>query len=255
MPRSLLINFIASLFFTPLVLYYSNGVYAQVMSGGSFRIESDSINVGGVFSQSDLYSLEDTFGEVATGYSDSDSFQLRAGYQQMQAVSISMTQPNNVVMSPSILGLTGGESNGSTNFVVVTDNPAGYELLISASSNPAMQNENNETIEDYQPSSGTDYLFVTDSITSHFGFSVESSDANSRFWNNGDDTCGILVTNTAQVCWDGLSTTPVAIVSTSTANHPTGTETTIHFRVGVGDAVGQPAGSYFATTTLTAVPL
>ena len=253
--RTLTIPLWCAMVFTPLVLVYSGVVFAQAMSGANYQIESDSINVGGAFSESDSFWLEDTTGEVATGFSESDSFELRAGYQQMQAVSIALTQPDSVVMDPSIPGLAGGFSNGSTTLTATTDNPAGYELLFSAASNPAMLNAANDEIADYQPVSGdTDFSFTTGSTDAHFGFSIESTHAMARFLNDGID-CGVGSTNTAQTCWDGLSLIPTAAVRSSSANHPAGTETTIHFRVGVGGDVSQPPGTYVATTTITAVPL
>lgn len=252
--RTLTIPLWCAVVFTPLVLLYSGVVLAQAMSGSSYQIESDSINVGGAFSESDSFQLEDTTGEVATGFSESDSFELRAGYQQMQAVTLAMSQPDPVSLSPALSGVTGGVSNGSTTINVITDNPAGYELLISASTDPAMQSEE-YTIADYQPSGAApDLDFTTASTSAHFGFSVESVDASSRFFNNGS-SCDTGDNNTPLVCWDGLSMDPTTVAATSTSNHPDGTDTIIHFRVGVGDSVMQPPGTYVATTTITAIPL
>ena len=227
---------------------------SQMMQSDNFQIESDSVNVGGVYSESDSFQLEDTVGEIATGESESESFQLRAGYQQMQSVVISLTQPDSVVMDPSIPGLAGGVSNGSTSLIATTDNPAGYELLLSAESDPAMQNASNDTIADYVPVNGADFDFLIGSSDSHFGFSIESADALNRFLHDGEN-CGVGSTNSPRVCWDGLGTTPTAVVESGSANQPAGTETTIHFRVGVGGDVSQPPGTYMATTTVTAVPL
>lgn len=255
MLRSFTIPLWCAVAFTPVVLLYSGIVVAQVMSGSNYQIESDSINVGGVYSESSSFRLEDTTGEVATGPSESNNFQLLAGYQQMQTVTISLTQPDSVVMDPSIPGLAGGFSNGSTTLIATTDNLAGYELLLSAEADPAMQSAQSDTIADYVPSSGaSDFTFTTASDDAHFGFSIESPHAAERFLNDSAD-CGTGSSNDPQTCWDGLSTTPAAAVRSSSSNHPSGTETTIHFRVGVGGNVSQPPGTYIATTTVTAVPL
>jgi len=255
MIRSLHISLWCATIFTPVVLLSFGLVLAQTMTGSFYQIESDSINMGGGFSESDSFTMEDTLGEVATGISESDSFELRAGYQQMQSAFISMTQPDSIVLDPNLPGLGGGTSNASTSVVVTTDSPAGYELLISASANPAMQNEFSDSIADYAPSSGDpDFTFTVGSEDAAFGFSVESIDALARFLHNGS-VCDAGSTNTAQTCWDGLSTTPTAIVSGNTANHPTGTQTTLYFRVGMGVGVSQPPGTYVATTTVTAIPL
>ncbi len=256
--RTFTIPLWCAMVFTPLVLVYSGVVFAQAMSGANYQIESDSINVGGAFSESDSFWLEDTTGEVATGFSESDSFELRAGYQQMQAVTITLTQPDSVVMDSTIAGLTGGSAMGSTTFAVTTDNPAGYQVLLTAQSDPAMRNAEDDTIADYQPAGAVpDYEFTTASTSAHFGFSIESLHAADRFLNNGaGETCGIVGgTNTAFRCWDGLNTTGVEVVRSGVANQPDGTESTIHFQVEIGDNVSQPPGTYVATTTVTAVPL
>lgn len=245
-----------ALLFTPLVLLGTGIGAAQVMQGTSYQITSDSVNVGGVYSTSSSYTLEDTTGEAGTGVSTSSSFVLRAGYQQMQDITLSMTQPDSVVLDPSIPGLAGGVSNGSTTVTVITDNPAGYEVLIEAEGSPAMQAEGGAyTIGDYTPSGGADYTFAIGLTDAHLGYSVLSSDAESRFLHSGSAPCGTGSSNTAQTCWDGLSTTPEPIITGTASNHPAGTESTIYFRVGVGGDVVQAPGVYVATTTLTALPL
>lgn len=60
---------------------------AQVMQSGNYQVEFDSVNAGGARSSSANYRLEDTGGEVGTGYSDSLSFTVHAGYQQAEAAA------------------------------------------------------------------------------------------------------------------------------------------------------------------------
>lgn len=254
--RELRLAFWSACLCTPVVLLSSGIGMAQVMSGTSYQIQSDSVNVGGVYSTSSSYTLEDTTGEIATGESDSTSFSIRAGYQQMQDITIAMTQPDSVVLDPSIPGLAGGVSNGSTSVTVTTDNPAGYEVLIEAESDPAMQADGGAyTIADYTPGGGADYTFAIGLTDAHLGYSVLSDDAEARFLHSGSAPCGTGSINTAQNCWDGLSTTPEAIITGTSANQPAGTASTIYFRVGVGGDVVQAPGIYVATTTLTALPL
>jgi hypothetical protein len=77
---------------TTLILFFCLQLgFAQVRSSSNYQLQSDSINIGGGFSSSTSYIQESTVGEVATGISDSSSYSLRAGYQQMQEVYISMT--------------------------------------------------------------------------------------------------------------------------------------------------------------------
>jgi hypothetical protein len=230
-------------------------VSGQVRSSNIYQIQSDSINFGGGLSTSTSYSSESTFGEIATGVSTSSTYSLRAGYQQMQSVYLSLTGGTDVAMNPSIPGVTGGVSNGSTTFTVVTDSPSGYKLTIESSATPAMRDGVN-TIADYDPvGSAPDRLFITDAGDSQFGFSPHGNDVIERFKDDGTLCDNGGANNTVQECWDGLSTTAATIVQSSSPNQPTGATTTVYFRVGIGGSVNQTPGSYVATSTITLLAL
>jgi hypothetical protein len=70
------IIFFVSLSLMPL------GSTAQVMESTSYQAEIDSFNVGGVYSSSTSYQVEDTIGEGGTGSGASTGLQIKAGYQQ-----------------------------------------------------------------------------------------------------------------------------------------------------------------------------
>ncbi|MCA9363845.1 hypothetical protein KC727_01340 [Candidatus Kaiserbacteria bacterium] len=231
-----------------------SSVAAQVMQSASYQIQSDSINVGGGLSSSSNFELESTAGELATGESSSSNYELKAGYQQMQEVFLALTGATAVSLSPTLPGVTGGTANGSTTVTVITDSPSGYQLTIKAEGSPAMQ-KGADTIADYTPSGDPDFTFTTGATDSHFGYSPEGVDVVQRFLDNGTDTCNTGSAETAGACWDGLTTSAVAIASNTDANHPLGATTTVTFRVGIGGSVLQPPGTYTATTTLTALPL
>ena len=231
----------------------NTSVFAQVMQSSNYQIQSDSINVGGGYGTSSNYGVESTVGEVATGYSSSTSYGLDAGYQQ-GAFYLALSGVSDVVMAPDLGGLTGGTSDGATTVTVTTDNYAGYTLTIAASTSPAMQSAS-ANIPDYTPGGASpDYSFSNIANESQFGFSPEGTDITSRYKDNGVDTCNTGSSDTASRCWDGLSTTPATIASRTIANHPSGTATTVRFRVGVGSSAAQAAGTYVATTTITALP-
>lgn len=238
-----------------LVLGMSTGIiFADTMTSGTYRIESDSINFGGGLSTSTSYSQESTFGEVATGNGSSPSFNLYAGYQQMHEVYLAVSAAPNVVMSPSIGGVTGGTANGSTDITVTTDNFAGYQLLIKASSSPALVSGSN-SFADYTPAgSDPDFGFSINSTDSEFGFSPEGVDIDTRYKDNGS-SCNSGSSDTADSCWDALSTTNRVISNRTSQNIPSGTQTVLKFRVQSGASHLQPQGTYIATTTLTAIPL
>ncbi len=252
--REMLVTTISSFILTPLLLLSVTLVGAQVMQSGNYRIQSDSVNFGGGFSSSTNYLLESTAGEVATGESSSPTYEMHARYQQMQEVYISLSGFSAVALSPSIPGISGGFSNGSTTVLVVTDSPSGYELLVSGSQSPAMQ-KGGDTIADYVPStSDPDFSFTTDPTDAHLGYTPEGTDITLYFKDNGA-SCNQSGGDTALACWQGLSTTPRTVASRTSANHPNGSTTTLNFRVGVGGSVVQPPGTYTATTTITALPL
>ncbi len=256
MARNVLFASAQTLIVAPLMLALLTNVGAQVMTSSNYQIESDSINTGGGLSSSTNYQLESTVGEQATGESDSTSYSLRSGYQQMQETYLAISAIPSVVMAPSIPGVAGGIANGSTTVTVTTDNLAGYELSIRAENDPAMQTGGGATIADYVPAGvAPDYSFTTGAADAHFGFSPEGVDIAQRYLDNGASCDQSGGSDTADTCWDGLTTSDVVIAAADTTNHPAGTETTVQFRVGVGGSVAQQPGSYVATTTITAVAL
>ena len=247
---------IAALLVTTFLLGGLHGVWAQVRSSSNYQLQSDSLNLGGLRATSANFTQESTIGEIATGRSTSSNFALRAGYQQMQEIFISLSSTGGVEMTPDLPGLTGGESNGSTTITVITDNPAGYELVIRASTSPALiRVDGSETIADYSPAGSVpDFAFATTSGTAVFGFSPEGVDIADRFLDN-TTACGTGSTDSPLACWDGLATSDAVIARRTDANHPAGSTTTINFRVGIGSGAGVIAGEYAATTTVTALPL
>lgn len=232
-------------------------IHAEPMSSSNYKIQSDSMNFGGVRSGSATYSLEDTLGEVATGVSSSTNYTMSAGYQQMQSSYISISSAANVTLSPAIGGVTGGISDGSTSFTVITDNAAGYTGTITASSSPALVSSL-DSFSDYAPvGANPDADFAVVSSASTFAFSPEGTDIATRYKDTGGATpvCGSGSSDTTLTCWDGLSTSPKTILNRTSANQPAGTVSTIRFKAGSGSAHIQTEGLYTATTTITILPL
>jgi hypothetical protein len=229
-------------------------VSAQTRTSPNYQLQSDSVNVGGGLSDSASYSIESTTGEVATGLSDSATFSLRAGYQQMQEVFISLAGGADIVMSPALPGITGGEANGSSTFTVVTDSPAGYNLTIQAANNPAMQRGDGPSINNYTPTSTADFAFSIPAASAEFGFTPQGADVVAAFLDNGT-TCGVGTTDTAFACWAPILDTTTEIARGTAANQPAGATTSVLYRVGITNGAVVPEGQYTATTTVTALPL
>jgi len=237
-----------------LLIIHAHDAYGQVMSSSNYHVESDSLNFGGVRSASGSYTMEDTLGEVATGVSSSTNYKMNAGYQQMQEVYVAVTSAANVTMSPALGGVTGGTSNGATSFTVTTDDLAGYTATIVASTSPALVSGAN-SFADYVPGGANpDFAFSNAATNSSFAFTPESTDIAARFKDNGS-VCGTGSGDTANACWDGLSTSPKTILNRTSANQPSGTLVTLNFRAASGSAHIQPDGVYTATSTVTVIPL
>jgi len=236
---------------------------AYVMESSHYRIQSDSLNIGGSLGTSDNYIIEDTVGEIATGPSESSSYELKAGYQQMQEVYLSISSPANVEMTGSIQSLAGGVATGEMSWTVITDNPAGYNLSVkSDSTSPAMQGQSHgDTFTDYTPANaGTpDYSWSVADSTAEFGFSPEGSHIIQKFKDNGV-TCNTGNSNTSDKCWYGFSTSNEATANSYSSNHPSGTATTVKVKAQLYNSDGVPnndtgmliGDTYQATITATA---
>ncbi len=244
----------ASLVVMSLFLTFAHNAYGQ-MASSHWKIQSDSVNFGGVRSSSGNFTIEDTAGEIATGISTSTHYIMGAGYQQMQVIYISVTAAPDVTLSPALGGLTGGTSNGSTTFIVTTDDPAGYTATIQASSSPALRTAY-DSFADYVPGGAVpDFTFTNAATSSSFAFSPEGADITASYKDNGSAPCGTGSQDTALACWNGLSTSPKTILIRTSDNQPSGTQTTLEFRAASGSSHVQTNGTYIATTTVTVIAL
>ncbi len=229
-------------------------IFAASMQSSGYKIQSDSINVGGVRQTSDNYISEDTVGEAGTGLSSSDNYSLRAGYQQMQEVylAISVSTPS-IIMSPNIGGVSGGQSNGSTSATIITDSPGGYSLTVKASTAPAMATST-YSFDDYTTQTANpDFTWSIVNTTSAFGFTPEGADIVQKFQDNGVDTCNAGSSDSPDACWYKFSTTTETIAQKNIPNHPAGTATALKLKAESGTNHIQVAGQYQATITITAV--
>ncbi len=236
---------------------------AYVMESSNYRIQTDSLNIGGSLGTSGNYIVQDTVGEITTGSSEDSPYELKAGYQQMQEIYLSISSPANVTMTGHIQSLAGGVATGETSWTVITDNPAGYNLSVSASTSPAMQGQSyGDNFVDYTPVGvGTaDYSWSVADSTAEFGFSPEGSHIVQKFKDNGSDTCNIGISDTSDKCWYGFSISDEIIANSYSSNYPSGTSTTVKLKTQLYNSDGTPnneAGmlivdSYQATITATA---
>ncbi len=235
------------------LLIFSNKIFADYMQSSTYKIQSDSLNIGGADGSSSNYKLNDTLGELGTGDSNSTNYYMHAGYWQMGESSIAISSPTDLVMS-SMAGLSGGSSEGTMSWVVTTDNTAGYTMSIASSTTPAMKSAV-DSLADYTPAgSDPDFNFNNASTSSSFGFSPEGSETISRFKDNGS-VCNTGTLETTDKCWDGLSTTPKVVAGNNTSNIPSGSTATVRFRAETGADHIQTSGQYNVTIIATATTL
>ena len=228
-------------------------IFAQAMQSGTYKIQSDTVNIGGKDSSSTNYKIGDTAGEVGTGDSASASYNLHAGFWQMQESYISLSTPSDLALT-AIGGIAGEASEGTLSWTVITDNMAGYSMSIQSVTSPALTSAT-DSFADYTPAGANpDYNFSIAPTASAFGFSPEGTDVNSRFLDNGS-ACNTGVGETVAKCWDGLSTSPKDAFLRTSSNQPSGTTALVRFRAESGPSHIQPAGSYSAPITVTAITL
>lgn len=233
--------------------FLSKPVLAYVMQSTNFRLQQDSINFGGSLGTSTNYHLEDTLGEVGTGYSSSSNFILHAGYQQMdQNTYITISSPDAVSMLPAIPGLSGGTATSSAPVAVMTNNNLGYSLYIRASTTPAMQSTSSN-FANYTPAGAApDFLWSVFATSSAFGFSPEGSDIVTRYKDNGV-VCNVAGGDNANRCWDAIGSSNGLISQSNIFNDPNNTTTTINFQAESGNQHMQQTGHYSATIVMTAI--
>ena len=226
--------------------------WAYVMSSTDYQIQNDSINMGGGLSNSASYVSQSTLGEIGSGSSTALSYKLNAGYQQMDSVTISLTLPSSVTMTPSIDGSVGGVADGSASLNVKTNSANGYTMQIKASTAPALQSGAHSFADYATAASDPDYAWSVGASATGFGFTPEGGDIVTRYKDNGLACNQAGGGDIANHCWDHLSTSYNTIAQSATGNLPSGSATTIKFQVEAGPSAAQPAGAYTATVSATA---
>jgi hypothetical protein len=229
-------------------------VLAYEMGSSSYRIQSSSLNVGGASQSSTNYRMEETIGEIASDESASASYKLKAGYQQMQEVYISISASANVSMTPELQAITGGTSNGTATINVKTDSLAGYNLKLNVSTTPALKSGSAEFPDYTEASPPTpDYNWSIGAANSEFGFTPWGQDTVQKYRYIGTNCNQSGGTADENQCWDGFEgSTEIQIAQSSLSNHPSGTDTYVKYQGEIKSNGFQTPGNYAATVTATA---
>ena len=227
--------------------------FADAMSSPSYKIKFDSLNSGGGFATSTSFGIQDTLGEQATGDSTGTLYNVRAGYQQVDAPAYITVSLNPNVNLPSISGFSGGASSATTTWTVTTNASAGYVFQVRATSTPALRASNGAAFADYVPSGANpDFAFTYGTTESRFGYSPEGSEIVQRFRDDGA-ACNTGSGDTSDACYEGFTQTDVTVAQRNTANAPTGSEITLRLKAGIGVDKIQDSGEYSASIVVTAI--
>jgi len=224
---------------------------AYVMSSANYKIQSDdSLTPTGGLGTSANYIFKDTMGQVSSGLSNSDLYKIKAGFQQMQEVSLSISSPDDTALTPNIPGISGGTANADVHWKAQTDGSAGFDMKINASTTPAMKLPPDGTyyIDDY--STTPTYNWNIGSNAAKFGFTVvpaTSGDASTALKDNGVNcNDGSNVGN----CWVGFNgTNQISIVHRTSRTSPTGENELVTFQAQSNKFLA--SGDYSSSVTVT----
>ena len=243
--KFVLICLVSGIFF----LAFYQTIFAYVMYSGSYKIESDSsITPAGGLGSSANYIFQDTMGQVSSGASSSALYKIKAGFQEMQQISLKVTAPSDTLLSPDIPGVSGGIANADTHWTIQTDNTAGFDMKISSSTAPAMKLATDSTYYFDNYAATPTYGWNIGSNSAKFGFTVVPATVNdaAAFKDNGS-ACG-LGGNVGN-CWSGLATTPAAIIHRTTRTDANGENELVSFRAESNKLL--ESGDYAASIVVT----
>lgn len=239
------------------VFYFSGNTFAAVMSSTDYKIQSDDLTPSGGSWSSANYIFKDTLGEVSTGNSASTDYAMRAGYQPMQEVYLTVSSPGDLAMLPSIPGISGGVASGTASFGVITDNLAGFNMGINASTLHSLVASGDATyyFSNYPATSTPSYTWSVPAGQAQFGFTIEphtSADLVQAFLDNGSSVCNYTGgAYHADKCWAGFNGTSTStIINRTTRTDNTGESETIKFKAD-SEGADLKSGTYKATITTT----
>jgi len=232
-------------------LLISYPIFAYVGGSNSYRIQSDSFNVGGADQLSNSYKMRDSIGEVASGESTSSGgYKLKSGYQFMQEVYIALASPGNINMSN--LDLTQNTSIGAGNaWNVKTDNPAGYILTFKTDKANCLESAADEFTDYTESTSGAPETWSVNNAY-EFGFSVYGNDVSTSVWGS-DTNCGSSNVPSSNLKWLGFKgTTSITVSNSNSRTSISGTDTVLCVAAEQKN-IYAPSGNYTADITATAV--
>ncbi len=228
-------------------------LFAYVMSSGNYKIQSDdSLTPSGGLGTSANYIFKDTMGEVSTGPSDSSSYAMRAGFQEMQETYLTVSAPADFFMTPDIPGISGGVATGTAPFTVISDNEAGFSMGINASTAHAMLLDGSDPTHyfDNYTIDGVPIYGWNVTSAAKFGFTVSPGLLGGLAPAFSDDGLACGSGSGSGNCYAGFITTLVNIISTTSRTSNTGEQENIMLKAESNNNVLE-SGTYDATITTT----
>lgn len=240
--------------FSLIMCFIGCKALAFVSSSNSFRLQYDSMNSGGGLSNSENFGLKDSLGEPASGISASDNFKVKAGFFHLGESNISISSPADFSFSSALGGISGGTTDGTISWNVMTDNPGGYTLSARSATEPALKS-GEYSVSDFSPVevNTPDFEWSIDQDDAEFGFSPEGSDVVLKFKDDGFGTCGTGSQNSTNKCWYNFKTSNETVSQSSSNNNPSGSTTELKLKAQVGNSRFQPEGNYTAQIIVTAM--
>ncbi len=229
--------------------------FAQAeMSSNHYYISRDSINAfGNDNSTSPNYNLSDTGGETASGYSNSASYSLHAGYRQFDEYTMTLVcSKEDVDLTP--VRLTGKSvlNNNYVDCTITTNNPNGYTLEGKSSTDELVQVENSsfkiEKITNNVPNFWPSTLTNGTGWGAHLG--IESDNFDGTKWGVSNDY------NASGGKWAAIrKDDALNIISRSDATDTDGDIERIYFGMEVDSDTVIPPGEYETDVEFIAMPV
>jgi hypothetical protein len=205
------------------------------MSSGSYKINADSVNIGGAASSSGSYKLNDTIGEIATGEGASGTYKMKAGFWHMVNTYLTLSVDSNTKDLGSLL--PGSPITGQTTINVTTDSWSGYALTVSKD-HKMLHTDTSTTIDDHNGTITTPILWGAPNNLG-FGFTIFSGTNVDSKWGSSP--------NYKYAAFPDISTT----AHSKPDYKSPADETVVGYKV---DVLGsQKSGAYSCTITYTAV--
>ena len=209
MARNLIRSFIVLAF-----LCVETPTLAYVMSSTNYRIQSDSLNIGGLRQASTNYRMEDTIGEMATDESTSTNYKLVAGFMAKFPPYLSFT-----VSTDSLnLGTLSSSEVTIKNHTIttITNAESGYTTNIKDDGNLRDGSNDIDNVADGEITAGNEEYGVA---TSDSGVDIVTNSGNNA---SALGQSGKSIALNSEPVFDGETTTVYYKASISTNNTKAG---------------------------------